>query len=184
MGTIVKKVDLNWLDRTYIWPVCKGLFITVKHFIVQAITPTPWRRTVQYPEMKRQVGDGYRGLHELKRHEDGSIKCVACYMCAESCPSRCITIVAEEIGSLAAQQGIIEKRPASFQIDVVRCIFCGMCQEACPRDAIWLRKNYELSCQAREQVRLNKYDLMNTYCEEDGKAPISPEPLHNASQGN
>jgi NADH-quinone oxidoreductase subunit I len=134
--------------------------------------------------MKRPVLDGYRGLHELKRHEDGSIKCVACFMCSESCPSRCITIVAEEIGSLAVQQGIIEKRPESFQIDLMRCIFCGMCQEACPRDAIWLRKSYELSCHVRDDMRLNKYELMNTYCKEDDKAPIYPKPFRGASDGN
>jgi len=177
MGVIVKKVDLTWLDRTYLWPIAKGLAITLKHFLKQLFTPTSERRTIQYPEVKRPVSDGYRGLHELKRNEDNSIVCVACFMCAEACPARCITIEAEEFGDLNMLQGMKEKRPVSFQIDVLRCIFCGMCQEACPKDAIWLRKNYELSCKSRAEMQLDKCDLMNTYAKEDGKEAIAPEPM-------
>ncbi|MDR0498172.1 MAG: NADH-quinone oxidoreductase subunit I [Holophagales bacterium] len=181
MGVVVKKVDLTWLDRTYLWPVAKGLFITLKHFLRQILTTTKKRQTVQYPEMKRPVSDGYRGLHELKRHEDNSIKCVACFMCAEACPARCITIDAEEFGDLNTLQGIAEKRPVLFQIDMLRCIFCGMCQEACPKDAIWLRKNYELSCKSRDEMQLGKFDLMNTYAEEDGSERVVPESMFKTS---
>jgi NADH-quinone oxidoreductase subunit I len=176
MGTLVKKVELTWLERTYLWPIAKGLSVTLKHFLKQIITPTSKRRTFQYPEMKRPVADGYRGLHELKRHADNSIKCVACFMCAEACPARCIAIEAEEIGDLNLQQGVLEKRPLTFQIDLMRCIFCGMCQEACPKDAIHLRNNYELSCKVRAEMALNKYDLMNTYADEDGKDRVAPKP--------
>jgi NADH-quinone oxidoreductase subunit I len=176
MGTLVKKVELTWLERTYLWPIAKGLSVTLKHFIKQISTPTSKRRTFQYPEMKRPVADGYRGLHELKRHADNSVKCVACFMCAEACPARCIAIEAEEIGDLNLQQGTLEKRPLTFQIDLMRCIFCGMCQEACPKDAIHLRKNYELSCQRRAEMQLNKYDLMNTYADEDRKERVVPIP--------
>ncbi|MDR2696963.1 MAG: NADH-quinone oxidoreductase subunit I [Holophagales bacterium] len=177
MGVVVKKVDLTWLDRTYLWPIAKGMFITLKHFLKQTLTPTQKRLTVQYPDMKRPVLDGYRGLHELKRNEDNSVKCVACFMCAEACPARCITIEAEEFGDLNMLQGLAEKRPASFQIDMLRCIFCGMCQEACPKDAIWLRKNYELSCQSRAEMQLDKFNLMNTYTEKDGSERVVPEPV-------
>ena len=88
MGVIVKKVELTWLDRTYVWPVLQGMSITFGHFIRNLFTPTAKRYTVQYPEMKREIPAGYRGLHELKRFEDGAIKCVACFMCQEACPAR------------------------------------------------------------------------------------------------
>jgi len=156
MGVVVKKVDLNWIDRIYLWSLAKGMYITLKHFVKQALTPTAKRRTFQYPEMKRPVRDGYRGLHELKRNEDGSIKCVACFMCAEACPARCIAIEAEDIGNLALSQGFAEKRPLVFRIDMLRCVFCGMCQDACPKDAIWLRNDYELSCARRREMVLGQ----------------------------
>ena len=72
MGVVVKKAELSWLDRTYVWPVMKGMAITFEHFIKQLFTPTSKRYTIQYPEMKKEMPDGYRGLHELKRFEDGA----------------------------------------------------------------------------------------------------------------
>ena len=163
-----KEVRLTWLDKTYLWPIAKGMSITLRHFVKQVLTPTPKRRTVQYPDMKRPVADGYRGLHELKRHPDGSIKCVACYMCAEACPARCIEIEAEDVGGLATFQGVLEKRPLAFRIDLSRCIFCGFCEEACPKDAIWLRSNYELAWRVRSEMALGKEELMDTYSEGGG----------------
>jgi NADH-quinone oxidoreductase subunit I len=161
MGAVLKKVELGWTDRTYIWPIAKGLLITIKHFFKQLTAPTSKRRTIQYPEMKRTVPEGYRGLHCMKRHDDGSIKCVACFLCAEACPSRCISIEAEEIGDIGTMQGILEKRPASFKIDLLRCIFCGMCSEACPKDAICLSGAYELTSGSRHGPLAGDYDLLN-----------------------
>src|ERR1035437_8832216 len=100
MGVLVKKVELNWLDRTYVWPVLMGMVITMRHFLKQITTRSSRRFTIPYPDRKRATAPGYRGLHELKRLEDGSIKCVACFMCAEACPARCITIESEEYGDI------------------------------------------------------------------------------------
>ena len=177
MAVIVKQVELSWLDRTYLWPILKGMAITFRHFLKQLFTPTSKRFTIQYPEMKKELPQGYRGLHELKRFEDGSIKCVACFMCAEACPARCITIQAEEFGDLETTQGFQEKRPLVFQIDMLRCIFCGYCEEACPKDAIWLRSDYEISAYDRASMLFGKWDLMNTYAAVDGKARITEDPM-------
>ena len=176
MAVVVKQIELTWLDRTYVWPVLKGMAITLGHFLRQITTRTKNRYTIQYPDMRKEMPEGYRGLHELKRAEDGSIKCVACFMCAEACPARCITIEAEEFSDLALTQGFEEKRPRIFQIDMLRCIYCGFCEEACPKDAIWLRKDYELGAFDRQDLRFGKWDLMNTYARQDGKPEIISDP--------
>ena len=176
MGVVVKKVELSWLDRTYVWPVLMGMVITMKHFLKQITTRSRDRFTVQYPDWKRTPAPGYRGLHELKRFEDDSIKCVACFMCAEACPARCITIEAEEYGDLNTTQGFEEKRPAVFKIDMLRCIYCGYCEEACPKDAIWLRNDYEQASYDRLSMQYGKWDLMNTYAQQDGKALLTQDP--------
>ncbi|HNX30148.1 MAG TPA: NADH-quinone oxidoreductase subunit I [Holophaga sp.] len=176
MAVVTRQVELNWLDRTYLWPVLKGMVITIRHFFRQLGTPSRKRFTLQYPDMKREMPAGYRGLHELKRSEDGAVKCVACFMCAEACPARCITIEAEEFSDLALTQGFEEKRPRIFQIDMLRCIYCGFCEEACPKDAIWLRKDYELGAFDRQDLRFGKWDLMNTYARQDGKPEIISDP--------
>ena len=176
MGVIVKKVELSWLDRTYFWPIAKGMAITLGHFLRQITTRTANRYTIQYPDMKKTLPPGYRGLHELKRFEDGAIKCVACFMCAEACPARCITIEAEEYGELNFTQGFEEKRPQVFRIDMLRCIYCGMCEEACPKDAIWLRNEYEVADYDRLSLNYGKWDLMNSYAAQDGKAVLAQDP--------
>jgi NADH-quinone oxidoreductase subunit I len=176
MAVLVKKVELTWLDRTYVWPILKGMRITMQHFLKQITTSSRKRFTVQYPEWKREPAPGYRGLHELKRFEDASIKCVACFMCAEACPARCITIESEEFGDMLHEQGQFEKRPKVFKIDMLRCIYCGMCEEACPKDAIWLRNDYEQASYDRLSMQFGKWDLMNTYAEKDGKPLINEDP--------
>lgn len=176
MAIVTKQVELNWLDRSYVWPILKGMVITLRHLLRQLTTPTAKRFTVQYPDMKKEMPEGYRGLHELKRHDNGSIKCVACFMCAEACPARCITIEAEEFSDLNHTQGFEEKRPSVFKIDMLRCIYCGYCEEACPKDAIWLRKDYELAAYDRLEMQFGKWDLMNTYADKDGKAQITEDP--------
>ena len=131
MAVVTRQVELNWLDRTYLWPVLKGMVITIRHFFRQLGTPSRRRFTLQYPDMKREMPAGYRGLHELKRSEDGAVKCVACFMCQTNCPSHCISITAGE-----RNDGRSEKLPIRFDIDLLECIYCGYCVEACPMDAI------------------------------------------------
>ena len=45
-------------------------------------------------------------LGRLTKHDDGTEKCVACFMCATACPAECIFIEAEE-----RFDGVDEKRP-------------------------------------------------------------------------
>jgi len=54
MATLVKKVELNWLDRTYVWPVLMGMVITMRHFIKQITTRSSRRFTIPYPDRKRE----------------------------------------------------------------------------------------------------------------------------------
>lgn len=102
------------------------MWITWGHFIRQILTPTSKRFTIQYPEMKKEMPEGYRGLHELKQFEDGSIKCVACFMCQEACPARCITIEAEEFSDLNFTQGF-EENARRYSRSICCAVFIAGC---------------------------------------------------------
>lgn len=91
------------------------------------------KATLSYPEERHIARKGYRGEHRLKKDDQGRPKCVACFMCATSCPAECITIVAGP-----APWPDRDKVPVKFEIDLLKCIYCGMCEEACPCDAIEL----------------------------------------------
>ena len=112
--------------------------------------------TMQYPEQRHVPRKGYRGEHRLKRDEQGREKCVACYMCATACPAECITIVAEE-----APWPDRDKRPKTFEIDLLKCIYCGMCEEACPCDAIELTETFTQVATSRQEKIYDKARLLS-----------------------
>ena len=133
--------DLGILDQLYVPQIMRGLSITTGIFLRNLwnwITGKKGGVTIQYPEERLAHSPRYRGLHILAQREDGSPRCVACFMCSTACPADCIYIEAEEHDDPA-----IEKRPMRFDIDLSRCVFCGYCEEACPCEAIYLTDTYE-----------------------------------------
>jgi NADH-quinone oxidoreductase subunit I len=103
--------------------------------------------TIRYPEERRSYSDRYRGAHILTARDDGSPRCVACYMCATACPADCIYIEAKEV-----DDPLIEKAPARFEIDMLRCVFCGFCVDACPEEAIIMSRESEISAFSRGET--------------------------------
>ncbi len=152
MATVVRTYEPRFKDRFYLPAVVQGLFITLTRVFVR-------KDTVQYPEKKHVPAEGYRGLHRLNKHPDGRIKCVACEMCATTCPSRAITI---EPSAAPWDKGE-ERYPIRFEIDLLRCIYCGFCEIACPEDAIELTEIYDFSAYSRESLKIDKEGLLKVY---------------------
>ena len=100
----------------------KGMALTGKYMFRRKIT-------VQFPEEKTPLSPRFRGLHALRRYENGEERCIACKLCEAICPAVAITIESElrEDGS---------RRTTRYDVDLTKCIFCGFCEEACPVDAI------------------------------------------------
>src|ERR1044071_1577983 len=111
--------------------------------------------TISYPEERRTYSDRYRGAHILTAREDGSPRCVACYMCATACPADCIYIEPKEV-----DDPLIEKAPARFEIDMLRCVFCGFCVDACPEEAIIMSRETEISAFTRGETMWDLVRLM------------------------
>ncbi len=124
-----KKLSLK--ERLYIPAILAGMRVTLRHFFKKKVT-------VSYPEQKRQFSPVYRGLHVLKRDENGAERCVACGLCAEVCPAEAITMQAAERKPGEEHLYREERYAAWFEINMLRCIFCGLCEEACPKEAIFL----------------------------------------------
>jgi NADH-quinone oxidoreductase subunit I len=151
MATRVVTVDRN--VRTGAFPILAGMALTLKNlwrtlFLRQA-------STVQFPEQKRPTSGRYRGIHLLTAREDGTPKCVACYMCATVCPAECIYIEAGE-----RPEKDIEKYPTRFEIDLLRCVYCGFCVDACPEEAIIMSRENDLVGTSREELIIDRDRLM------------------------
>ena len=111
------------------------------------------RATIQYPEQRPYLPPRWRGRIILSRDPDGGERCVACYLCAVSCPVDCIALQATE-----DETG--RRYPAFFRINFSRCIFCGFCEEACPTYAIQLIPDFEMGEFDRQNLVYEKPDLL------------------------
>src|SRR3954466_7373577 len=112
----------DFLSSFMLVELFKGLRITGKYFFARKIT-------VQFPEEKTPLSPRFRGLHALRRYENGEERCIACKLCEAVCPALAITIESE-------QRDDGTRRTTRYDIDLTKCIFCGFCEESCPVDSI------------------------------------------------
>ena len=149
--TSVVSVDRN--TRPGIYPILIGLRTTLANMLRTVFLKGA--STVEFPEQKRPTSGRYRGIHLLTVREDGTPKCVACYMCATVCPAECIYIESGE-----RPEKTIEKYPTRFEIDLLRCVYCGFCVDACPEEAIMMSRENDLVGTTREELIIDRERLM------------------------
>ena len=163
----VNRTKLTWWERLYLPTLFNGFKVTLRHFFSRKRSKVYGakqagyvaKNTMQYPEEKWDVPDGYRGAPYLVKDVDGNTKCVSCQLCEFVCPPRAIRITPPGGGSTADREGA-EKMPEEFEIDMLRCIYCGYCQEVCPEEAIYLLKDYALTGGSREELVYDKEKLL------------------------
>lgn len=154
---IIKREGQSFKDRIYLPAIFSGMWVTLKHFL-RNLKDTSNIKTLCYPEEQpTDISPRYRGVHLLTKRDDGSVRCVACFMCATACPAECIFIEAKE-----REDGVDEKMPEIFTIDLLECVFCGGCVEACPCDAIRMDSGiFSFVAQKREDFLLTKDKLLS-----------------------
>ena len=112
----------NFFKTFFLTELLKGLALTGRYTFQRKIT-------VQFPEEKTPISPRFRGLHALRRYENGEERCIACKLCEAVCPAMAITIESETRADNT-------RRTTRYDIDLTKCIFCGFCEESCPVDSI------------------------------------------------
>ena len=164
---VLRRIELNLWERTYLPAVFLGLWITSKHFFrnlslhllhrIGLFRHVRAAVTFQYPEERWPLSKRVRTRHRLTQRADGSPRCVACMMCETVCPARCINIVAAE-----HPDPNIEKVPASFDLDLGMCVYCGFCVEVCPEDAIRMDTQIlDIAALSRQGMKLGIQELLH-----------------------
>ncbi len=138
---------LNIWEKLYLPEIFKGM----KYSYSKMSAP---RYTFEYPEEQWYPPDSYRGRPVLVE-EEGRPRCVACGLCARSCPPLAISMQAHEVFD-----DVKEREPEWFEINMLRCIYCGFCEEVCPEEAIVMSKEYDLTFQDREEAHFGLDQLL------------------------
>ena len=112
----------DFLSSFLLVELLKGMMLTGKYAFRSKIT-------LEYPEEKTPLSPRFRGLHALRRYDNGEERCIACKLCEAVCPAMAITIESEERADGS-------RRTSRYDIDLTKCIFCGFCEESCPVDSI------------------------------------------------
>lgn len=110
------------LKKCFLWDFIKGLIHTGRQIFAPKVT-------IPYPEAQTPRSSRFRGIHALRRYDDGQERCIACQLCEAVCPAEAITVQPAEDSSGRRYAEI-------YEIDLFKCIFCGFCEESCPVDAI------------------------------------------------
>ena len=136
----------DFLSSFMLGELFKGMRLTGRHFLAKKVT-------VQYPEEKTPLSPRFRGLHALRRYENGEERCIACKLCEAVCPALAITIESDvrDDGS---------RRTTRYDIDLTKCIFCGFCEESCPVDSIVETHIHEYHFENRGENVVGKAQLL------------------------
>lgn len=141
MGKVKK-----FLKTIFLVEIAQGMALTFKTMVKPSVTR-------QYPTVKRKPIPGSRGLHAMRRDEEGNPACIGCGLCEAVCPSKAITVVTSEGPNH-------EKLVNSYELDLLRCVFCGFCIDACPVSAIVQTPEFELAGYERKDAFYTKDRLV------------------------
>ncbi len=136
----------DFLSSFMLGELFKGLALTGKYAFRSKIT-------LEYPEEKTPLSPRFRGLHALRRYDNGEERCIACKLCEAICPAMAITIESE----LRADGS---RRTTRYDIDLNKCIFCGFCEESCPVDSIVETSILEYHGESRSDLYFTKDMLL------------------------
>jgi NADH-quinone oxidoreductase subunit I len=127
--------------------VAKGMRITLRTFFSTPVT-------IQYPEedilgsFVKYVGplspaaDRFRGFLTVEIPI-----CIACDLCANTCPISCIKIEGiriekRMITGKSGKETPKVKEAVKFEIDFAKCMYCGLCVEPCTTGAIYFTREF------------------------------------------
>ncbi len=129
-----------------LWELAKGMALTGRYTFARKVP-------VYYPEEKTPLSPRFRGLHALRRYDNGEERCIACKLCEAVCPAMAITIESD-----VRADG--SRRTTRYDIDLTKCIFCGFCEESCPVDSIVETQIFEYHGEKRGDLYFTKDMLL------------------------
>ena len=137
-----------------------GMAVTIRYFFKPIVT-------VQYPREKIIMTPRYRGHTQLALDaETGTHTCIACELCARTCPSQLITVKGFKVEK--------KKLPWQYIIEYQYCSLCGLCLEVCPTAALEWSDEYRLAGFTREDSVI---DVLTRFQRQQQMAGVAITPI-------
>ena len=125
-----------------------GMAVTIRYFVKPIVT-------VKYHRQKIEMSPHYRGYPQFVIDpETHTHRCIACDMCARTCPSQLITVEGTKF------PGEKQKRATKYIHEHQYCSLCGLCTEVCPTEALEYSKEYRLTGYRREDCVIDHLALL------------------------
>jgi NADH-quinone oxidoreductase subunit I len=105
--------------------------------------------TEQYPDVKAQMADRFKGEVVMPHNEQNEHRCTGCTACELACPNGTIKIVTKFD---VMPDGKKKKALDTFVYHLELCTMCNLCIIACPTDAIKMSPEYEHSVFDRNKL--------------------------------
>ncbi|HTL69682.1 MAG TPA: NADH-quinone oxidoreductase subunit I [Candidatus Eisenbacteria bacterium] len=100
-----------------------GMSITIRYMFKKPVTVIYPRERIPMKRFKGPIAF----VTDEKTHDH---KCIACNACIKTCPSRCMSLVAQK--SAADGKRVL----TDFKVNYMLCSLCSLCIEVCPTDAL------------------------------------------------
>jgi NADH-quinone oxidoreductase chain I len=143
-----------------------GMGVTIRHFVRPIVT-------TQYPREKIIMTTRYRGHTQLLLDEETQThRCIACELCARTCPSQLITVMGVKV-----KVDKKKKVPWQYIIEYQYCSLCGLCIDVCPTDALEWSDEYRLAGYTRED---SVFDLLTRFQRQQQMAGVPMTPIPEA----
>ena len=105
--------------------------------------------TQQYPDVKQELPERFRGEVVMLHNESNEHRCTGCTACELACPNATIKIVTK---FETTADGKKKKALDTFVYHLELCTMCNLCIEACPTGAIKMAQSFEHSVFDRSQL--------------------------------
>ncbi|MDR2042107.1 MAG: 4Fe-4S binding protein [Tannerella sp.] len=129
----------------------RGLKVTFVEFFTRKTTEC-------YPENRATLVmfDRFRGTLAMPCDADGKNMCIACGLCALTCPNDTLRVESETVTD--PETGKKNRQLLAYEYNLGSCMFCQLCVNVCPTQAIRFDTAFEHAVFTRDKLMkiLNK----------------------------
>ncbi|MBI2095622.1 MAG: NADH-quinone oxidoreductase subunit I [Candidatus Omnitrophica bacterium] len=105
------------------WSLVVGMGITLRYLTKKPVT-------LIYPKERLPIKRFKGPIAFVTDGKTGDHLCIACNACIKTCPSRCMSLVAQK----SAVDG--KRVLTDFKVNYMLCSLCSLCIDVCPTDAL------------------------------------------------